>query len=815
MKKISKGLKFLCLLVIAHSIFTVQLKAQNILLHEGFEEDSTGWQIVNNTANKWQVLSGGFNTYEGQRCMYVTTSGNGTNADCWLISTPLQLVAGKKYSISFHYKCQTLFNNKLEVSVGPDVTTSQGTVVWKNTFDNDLYAKGQVNYTAGTTGTTYLRFHCITPKMYTYLYFDSVTVEEVNCFEPLNIKFSNVQSTSITASWNKVEGASSYEYSIYGRDTSTPKIIHATTDTSVTITGLDAASTNFFYVRSKCSDVDSSEWATAQFSTNYDCSTFGTITCGSYVKQRYRGQIGLYPADLCGQLLNGPEYFHKFTPTQSGYYKFDCITSGGNGIPVGFAYKESSLGCGNSDWTCIGVMFDNSSAMFGPLKAGVEYTIFEKAGQEGGFPSQYIYKIECYNPPPSNDSCSNAITVPVNDYADKCSGKRLTTLGATPDQFTNDLSCGSVDGSSSNDDDVWVKFTATDNVQLFRFTDVKYTSSQHELVVNFYSEQCNTKSRIDCGYKNTVDDTNNDLISYYFEKGKTYYMRISTYGIDNAASFKLCIMKPGVASNPSYNCVSGMTLNPTSKDLGVWVPLLDDSLKVIGAVDFGSGVPRSLTSSLFVNHGSLRTDADGKYYLDRNITVTPDKNIKSSINVRLYFTNDELNRLINQQGSQVTSLNDINVTQTDADCATKFTRQGTFIAPTARGDYDANTKYVEFSTDHLSSFFLHGGNTALVSAAGFAQSSAATAKSLDENAAIKVSPNPFVSQLNIEVNEVQTVKYKIVINTLDGKPVASFDRTLNAGYNKISLNLGMLTAGVYTLKIEKPNGVEFRKIVKQ
>jgi hypothetical protein len=814
MKKIAKILKFLCVLVIAHS-FTVHVEAQKVLLHEGFEQDSNGWKVVNNTTNKWQVLSGGFNTYEGDRCMYVTTGGDGSSTDCWLISTPLQLVAGKKYSISFHYKCQTLMSNRLEVSLGPNVTTSKGTVVWKNTFNNDVYTKGQVNYTATTTANTYLRFHCTTPKMYTYLYFDSVTVEEVNCFEPLNIQFSNVQSTSITASWNKVDGASSYEYSIYGRDTSTPNFIHSTKDTFVTLTGLDAASTNFFYVRSKCSDVDSSKWATAQYSTNYDCSTFATITCGSYVKQHYRGEIGLYPADLCGQLLNGPEYFHKFTPTQSGYYKFDCISSGGNGIPVGFAYKESSLGCGNSDWNCIGVMFDNSFAMVGPLKAGVEYTIFEKSAQEGGFPSQYIYKIECFNPAPSNDSCSNAITLPVNDYADKCSGKRLSTLGATPDPFINDLSCGTVDETASNDDDIWVKFTATDNVQLFRFTDVKYSSSQHGLVVNFYSEQCNVKSRVDCGYKSTLDNVNNDLISYYFTKGKTYYMRISTFGLDNSASFKLCIMRPGITSNSLNSCVSGITLNPLAKDLGIWVPLLDDSLKIIGSVNFGSGVPRSLTSSLFINHASLRTDANGKYYLDRNITVTPDKNIASSIKVRLYFTNDELNRLINQAGSHVSSINDINVTQTDVACANKFTRLGTFISPTARGDYDANTKYVEFTTDHLSSFFLHGGNTALVSATAFAQSSAATAKSLNENAAIKVSPNPFVNQLNIEVNEVETVKYKIVVTSLDGKPVASFDRTLNAGYNKISLNLGMLTAGVYTLKIEKPNGIEFRKIVKQ
>ncbi|MEP6467899.1 MAG: T9SS type A sorting domain-containing protein [Parafilimonas sp.] len=814
MKNSTKILKLLCVFIIMQILLAQKSIAQKVLLHEGFEEDSTGWQIVNNGNNIWDVLTGGFNTYKGDRCMYVTTGDYGLQTDCWLISTPIKMVRGKKYSISFHYKNQTPQTNKLEVSIGRKDVTATGQVVWRNTFNNDMYATGQINFVCDETATKYLRFHCITPKMYTYLYFDEVTVEEVNCFEPLNVNFSNVQSNSITASWNKVDDAAYYEYSVFNKDTSVPKFVHSTKDTFVNIPGLDAATSDFFYVRSKCSKKDSSEWATAQFSTNYDCSTFPTLTCGTTIDQHYRGKTGLYKTNFCGQILSGPEFFHKFTPTQSGYYKLDCFSAGGNGIPVGFAYKESSLGCDNNNWNCIGVMYDYASATFGPLKAGVEYTIIEKSDLQAGLPSEYIFKVECYNSPPVNDSCNKAIQIPVTAYSDNCTGTALTTLGATPDIFINDLSCGTIDGTSSNDDDVWVKFKANNDNLLFRFTNVQYTGVNHALVVNFYSESCNSKSKVDCGSKNTTDGANNDILSYYFEKGKIYYARISSYGIDNSATFNLCIMKPGIANNPSHNCMTGLAMDTKLRDSGIWVPMLSDSLGIIGAVKFNNGQSKTLIPSLFINHGNLRMDGAGNYYLDRNFTIAPAKKSSTPFTVRLYFTKDELTKLINQPGSNVSSLDDINVTQTDAACSATFKKQGIFIVPAARGSYDSTTRYVEFTTDHLSSFFLHGGNKALSVSADFEQNNAA-AINLKVSSAISISPNPFINQLYIEVNEVESIKYKITVTTVDARPVASFERMLNKGYNKLSFDLSKLTKGVYMLKIEKQSGIEVRKIIKQ
>ncbi len=816
MKNFTQIMKLMTMFVIAGSSMLFSAKAQKVLLQEGFEEDSTGWTIVNNGNNIWEVLTGGYNTYRGDRCMYVTTNDYNMQTDCWLVSTPVKMQFGRKYSISFYYKNQTPMNNKLEVSIGKKDVTANGQLVWRKHFSNDQYVRGQINYVCNETGTKYIRFHCTTPKMQTYLYFDEVTVEEVNCFQPLNVKVVDAETNSVTFSWDRVDDAANYEYSVFSRDTSTPKVIRKTKDTFVTVTGLDAATSNFFYVRSRCSDKDSSEWSTLPFSTNYDCSTFPTLECGTLVKQHYRGKTGLYRTDFCGQTLSGPEFFHKFTPTQSGYYKLDCFSAGGNGIPLGFAYRASAEGCDNSGWNCIGVFVDYASATFGPLQAGVEYTIMEKSDLQAGLPSDYSYKIECYTPPPSNDSCSNPLTITPTNFSNTNAGTPLTTFGATPDLFKNDFSCGSNDGTGSNDDDIWVKFKANSSSELIRFTNVTYTGANPSLVINFYNNACDAsiKSRIDCGYKNTVDGANNDIVSYYFEKGKTYYARISTYGIDNSSTFNLAIMKPGVVKKPVNTCIAGMQMAALLKDSGVWVPMLDDSLSIFASVNANNGMSKNYSPSLYINNGPVRKDGAGNYYMNRNVTIKPDRKSATPLMVRIYFTNGDLNKLINKPGSNVSSLDDINVTQTDVACSSAFMGTGTLIIPSARGKYDNNTYYVEFTTDHLSSFFLHGGDQPLSETAGFAQSDA-KANTLVTKLPVHVSPNPFTSQVFVEANTKEAAKYKLTVTTLDGRVAATFEKMLSAGYNKISLDLGKLSKGMYMLRIETPTGVEIQKIMKQ
>lgn len=810
MKKFTRVFKGICLFMILRLCIFGEANAQ-VIYHEGFEGETWAGKTVNFSKSQWLLLPGGFNSYRGDVCAYVTTDSYDEPADCWLITDPVNFEAGKKYSISFHYKCQTNQENQLQVSVGNNLTTSGGKILWDQTFHNDNYLKGQINFTASASGKQRVGFHCISsPTMVTYLYFDELTVEEVTCFEPLNIAFTNTTSTSTVAGWDKVDGAEYYEYSVLENDTSNPRKIFKVSTNSVTLKNLPVASSDYLYVRSRCSATDSSNWATAKYSTNYDCSTFPTLNCGVKIKQNYRGGTGLYPVKLCDQYINGPEFFHKFTATQNGYYKLDCFSSGGNGIPVSFSYKPSSDGCGNSNWNCIGVMGDYNTGIFGPLKAGEEYIIMEKSELEAKLPSTYTFEVECYNPPPANDNYKNATAITVSDYNENCIGTAFTTTGATPDNLgPNDYnSCGAY--ANSNDDDIWIKFKATDNVQLFRFSDVTYTDAPL-LELNFYSSPSNPDSLIDCGEIKT-GEKDKDIISYYFTKGKTYWCRISTIGIDNSARFKLCIMKPAVAVSTVDTCNKGLRLQLQYKDNNVWVPMLNKSLQLIGEVNYGDNTNSAIVPFVLINHGDLRQDETGRYYLDRNFNVISRPKIKTPINVRLYITNDELNKLTDQKGSQVNGIKGIRVTQIDDGmCSPLNNKTGTFIVPDKTGDYDATHKYIEFKTDHLSSFFLHGGNTALNSAATV--ESDATATTL--NSGVKVSPNPFTSIVTIETSSKAFGEYNISVISASGKTIVIYKKVIAAGDNKITLNLGTLSSGIYMLKIENKNSTQFKKIIKQ
>ena len=50
---------------------------------------------------------------------------------------------------------------------------------------------------------------------------------------------------------------------------------------------------------------------------------------------------------------------------------------------------------------------------------------------------------------------------------------------------------------------------------------------------------------------------------------------------------------------------------------------------------------------------------------------------------------------------------------------------------------------------------------------------------------------------------------------MNGQVLAKYKKIVSPGKSYLSLNLSTLSAGVYTLKIEKQSGTEFRKIVKQ
>ena len=701
----------LCILFLL--LCTQLVKAQ--VLQSGFEDavppnPPPDWTKTNTGSANWQSLQAGVgetgNAYEGRTCMFLADFDYAGKSDAWLAAPAYSFEAGKKYSISFYYKNQSANFNSLQLTLGTGTApASQTNVLWENTFNNTAYAKAQINFTATETGTRYVAIHANTDTTYTYVYIDNFRIASVDVFEPLNPTISSIGLSTATATWSTVPGAASYEYGVSTSASTAPSSTSFATDTTAAITGLQNATSYYFYVRTIAPGNQHSDWAVKSFATAYNLDTTPVLSCGSYYENSFVGGFGIYNMTLCDYQPTGKEFFHKFIPTNTGYYNLNAYAVN-TGQTVIYAYKDSADGSGPDGWACIGntSLFGGAKYTFGPLQAGRTYYIMEKNLRPVTLGTYYAYSIDCYATPPPNDSCQNATDIISAQYNDTCTGTSLTTAG-TP----------------AEDPGIWVKFKATDDAQLFRFKDMVYSNgnpaTEPGLTIEIYNAPCGTDSYVDFGQFDIAAGGSKDIYSYKLHKDSTYYCHLYATDRLTTATFSLCIMKLGVTPGDADNCLTALpyTVNNATDDdnTSTWVPLTDDSYKMVGEINASSNNLNKVQAGVFVHDGAVRQDDNGVFYANRNFTFGSGKAPLTPVKVRLFITNAELDSLQSKDAS-VASVQDLRITVNSDKCSSKLRNTPTeVITPYASGDYDANHKFIEFETGTLASFYLRGNGSVL------------------------------------------------------------------------------------------------------
>ncbi len=207
------------------------------------------------------------------------------------------------------------------------------------------------------------------------------------------------------------------------------------------------------------------------------------------------------------------------------------------------------------------------------------------------------------------------------------------------------------------------------------------------------------------------------------QSGTQYYFILDNPSTATAKTqtFRICLAT--VATPPTVNsCI----VIDSSLNIPAYSPkpeyIIDNAGNLIGRFDFSSVSNNvgSIKLSYYLNSGSLRHDNYNREFLDRNFVALTTYPPANPVNVTFYFKNTELQNLINDPDdglADVNSVSDIGITRDPAGVCGSVNSgvNMSYIPQTSSGSYDANSKYVQFSTPDFSSFYLHGGSDPLFS----------------------------------------------------------------------------------------------------
>jgi GEVED domain/Secretion system C-terminal sorting domain len=192
-----------------------------------------------------------------------------------------------------------------------------------------------------------------------------------------------------------------------------------------------------------------------------------------------------------------------------------------------------------------------------------------------------------------------------------------------------------------------------------------------------------------------------------------------TYG--ETEDYTINILSGGSVFNvatytPNGSCYTGagkITVDAASNNNINFVPLVDSSNSIIAQLYPQGNNLGTVTTSYYKHNAPVRQDSKGIYYLDRNITISVTNQPLTPYNLRFYYQNTELNDLIAQPGSGVTSQFDLACTKNSNACLNAVSGNGVVYFPTGFGSLSGN-RFVDLTNiTGFSSFYLHGGSIAL------------------------------------------------------------------------------------------------------
>ena len=275
---------------------------------------------------------------------------------------------------------------------------------------------------------------------------------------------------------------------------------------------------------------------------NITTQPFG-INCAASVSANTTGATRSSPDPSCGAGESNDDIWYSFTAnSQSVILRFSnasITTAAGTGI-LGYALYNSPCPATTATLSCNrDIGFGSGYQIIDGLTIGNLYYLRLFSAGANNYMS-FDFCVQDVPPPPPNNECINAITVPLTQPGTICQASvSANTSGAT--HSSPDPSCGIGDSN----DDIWYTFTANASTAILRYSNASVTTAAGTGILGYalYNSPCPaTTSTIACntgfgfGYGFAV------LTG--LTAGNNYYLRLFSTGANNYLSFNFCIQQP-------------------------------------------------------------------------------------------------------------------------------------------------------------------------------------------------------------------------------------------------------------------------------
>ena len=187
-----------------------------------------------------------------------------------------------------------------------------------------------------------------------------------------------------------------------------------------------------------------------------------------------------------------------------------------------------------------------------------------------------------------------------------------------------------------------------------------------------------------------------------YQSGRTYDFKVIILPATTAPQYSISNVNSSICQSLAYTSITSSASNNEQ------VPIFDKNGGIVASINANGNNLGMLQSNIYRNGGALRqTSPNGSYYLDRNITITPEiQPTSGNVSVRFYYTAAELAAF--QALVPAATINTLNITKTGNDCASTYAGPGVFLPQVGNGTYGSNY-YIDISTPSFSSFFIKNG----------------------------------------------------------------------------------------------------------